>query len=365
MKTCSRAVMALVLGAVPVAAQQFDVTGSLPGPLHLSQSLQVAPPFLQPYTLSVTIPSGPFTIQGVTSGTLGLVGPHGGWSKVDYAWGNDAQGDFVLSVLAGANAPAPYAAQFPYNSEARVLGDLLFHVWDGAGLDYGVQIVVDAFEATHMMYANAAVDVGNDGSVECAVLCPGMCFPPVHSAALQVHAPDTDIRVHLDFLALGDCSGAMEHALVQLRFSRRLAAEAEVTGVGCSGAGLSPQMGTQGGALPRLGMTVPIQVQGLPVATPTPVACLVGVDDSMAYGLPLPLDLAPLGMPGCMQYLDPLLEFTTVIASANGVATWNLFLPNVDPLLGFEFLVQSLVPAPGANPAGLLTSDLLRLRVGI
>lgn len=358
-------VLATVLASTSVVAQQFQVSGTLPSPLALSQSLTVVPPFLQPYYLTINIPSGPFTIPGIDSGTLGLFGPHNGRSKVDYSWAYDAQGDFVLTVLADANAPNPYAASYPYNSDAQVLGDLIFHLWDGAGLDYGVQVVLHAVTSPPHWHNSASVDVGNDGSVECSLSCGSGCYPPTQVASLQMHAPNTDIRMHFDVWAMGDSGMNLEQQLVTVRFSRQLAAEALVTGTGCSGAGIAPQMGTQGGALPRLGMTVPIEVRGFPVAGSTPVACMVGIDDTMAYGLPLPIDLTPLGMPQCMQYLDPLLDLTMVIASTNGVATWNLFLPNDDLLLGLRFFVQALVPAPGANLAGLLSSDLLRLRVGI
>jgi len=74
------------------------------------------------------------------------------------------------------------------------------------------------------------------------------------------------------------------------------------------------------------------------------------------HGMPLPLDLAVVGAPGCVNRtsadvtlffgLDPQGAHTVVIA-----------LPNIPGLMGMPFYNQVVVMLPAANPLGMLVSN--------
>lgn len=87
-----------------------------------------------------------------------------------------------------------------------------------------------------------------------------------------------------------------------------------------------------------------------------PAVLQLGISSSLWSGLPLPLDLTPFGAPGCSLLTGPALTVVTVVDAA-GKAQINLPIPASPELLGAQFYVQWLVPAPGVNPLGLLLSD--------
>lgn len=125
-------------------------------------------------------------------------------------------------------------------------------------------------------------------------------------------------------------------------------------GTGCSGTAGIPSLRAVGPMRPDLGSTFVTEVGGMPTAAGAAVGVL-GLSSVLSNGNNLPLDLAPLGMPGCVQLVSA--DALALLGAANGRASWPLTVPAQGALLGLSFHQQALVPDPGANLAGLLASN--------
>ncbi|MBK8098138.1 MAG: hypothetical protein IPK26_13585 [Planctomycetes bacterium] len=129
---------------------------------------------------------------------------------------------------------------------------------------------------------------------------------------------------------------------------------------GCAAGGTVPTiLPTEPWTRPWLGETYSIAVSPLPANLAMLTA---GFGDQQHGQQPLPMDLTPLGMPGCMLNITP--ETTVLLTGNNSRATANLPVPNTASLLGQHLFQQALVLAPGANAAGLVVSDSVRAVVG-
>jgi hypothetical protein len=79
-------------------------------------------------------------------------------------------------------------------------------------------------------------------------------------------------------------------------------------------------------------------------------------------GLPLPLDLAAIGMPGCQQLVDALV--LDLMVSSATTASWSWAIPANPAIFGIEFFNQAFVPDPGANAFGFAVSNAGSGRLG-
>lgn len=73
-------------------------------------------------------------------------------------------------------------------------------------------------------------------------------------------------------------------------------------------------------------------------------------------------DLGNFAMPGCFQYVQPAV--TNGGFFAGGVARTPLGIPNQPSLMGLNLRAQSAPFQPGENPAGILTTNAVCVRVG-
>ena len=129
---------------------------------------------------------------------------------------------------------------------------------------------------------------------------------------------------------------------------------------GCTAGGAVPTLTpSEPWTRPWLGGTYVIDVAPLPANLALLIA---GFGDQQHGTIRLPLDLTPLGMPGCQLHITP--ETTVLLAGANGRATASLQVPNTASLLGQHLFQQAIVLAPAANAAGLVVSDSVRAVVG-
>lgn len=74
------------------------------------------------------------------------------------------------------------------------------------------------------------------------------------------------------------------------------------------------------------------------------------------------LDLAAFGMPGCFQHVQPAVTNGGFFSS--GVARTPLAIPNQPSLMGLNLRAQSAPFQPGENPAGILTTNAVCIRIG-
>ncbi|HET6203635.1 MAG TPA: hypothetical protein VFI25_12620 [Planctomycetota bacterium] len=123
----------------------------------------------------------------------------------------------------------------------------------------------------------------------------------------------------------------------------------DVFGDGCpSASGQVPRLGARGS--PTTGSTVQIHISGAP---PGAVAVLfVGLSDANAGSVPLPMDLTPVGLPGCWLLTSGEFAFpatTQATAPAPGRASFSFAIPPSPALIGAQAFVQWFVGAGGGQ----------------
>lgn len=121
---------------------------------------------------------------------------------------------------------------------------------------------------------------------------------------------------------------------------------------GCAGTrGRATVSAPSGG--PGLGQSFSLVFGDLPLGT-TSVIGFLGLSHVSFQGLPLPLDLGALAMPQCT--LDASMDLVLPVPAAAGAARLDVPIPAGSGLLGLWLFPQAVVPDPGANGAGLITS---------
>jgi hypothetical protein len=76
------------------------------------------------------------------------------------------------------------------------------------------------------------------------------------------------------------------------------------------------------------------------------------------------ISLAPLGAPGCSQYLASIGTSLLFLTPTTAPASVALAIPNNAGLVGMTLAAQSLLLTPGVNALGALTSNGLCIGVG-
>ena len=79
--------------------------------------------------------------------------------------------------------------------------------------------------------------------------------------------------------------------------------------------------------------------------------------------LPVPIDLASVGMPGCLLSINPFVFLTNVI-NPNNTFTQPFAIPNNPTLQNVQLVFQAAPLTPGFNSLGLLLSNGICTRVG-
>jgi hypothetical protein len=128
-------------------------------------------------------------------------------------------------------------------------------------------------------------------------------------------------------------------------------------GGGCAGTNGVPALFATS---PTLGATVNLTCTSL---RPNHAALfLIGFSNTNWLGVPLPVDLGLLGMPGCTGYTSA--DLVNAVVQTTGVAQSTVALPTVQTALGVNLHVQVLAQDPGANAFGAVVSSALTLTVG-
>lgn len=135
-----------------------------------------------------------------------------------------------------------------------------------------------------------------------------------------------------------------------------------VVGTGCTGSSLLPlELAPNPGAWPQLGKPFTVNLQG--AAPGTPALLGLGLREGAWLGVPLPIDLGPLGAPGCSLYHD-LLTFLAAPVFPSGTASLPLAIPMDAALYGARFNCSWLNIDPKGNSLGITTSSYARLILG-
>jgi hypothetical protein len=128
-------------------------------------------------------------------------------------------------------------------------------------------------------------------------------------------------------------------------------------GAGCPGTRGAPVLSA---TLPRLGAATTLTCVNL---VPNQFGWLVvGFSTTNWNGQPLPLDLAGLGMPGCIAHCS--IDLSVAGFQTNGVLQTQLTLSADPATLGTSFHAQALGLDPAANALGGVVSNALTLTTG-
>lgn len=111
----------------------------------------------------------------------------------------------------------------------------------------------------------------------------------------------------------------------------------ETFGTGCPGGADAPSL-TANGDRPILGQPFTITLQDLPPWQPT--LLLFGLSNTNWLGMPLPLDLEPLGAPGCELLVS--VEAVRPLFSWLGQRSISWSVPNQPALIGVQFYNQAM-----------------------
>jgi len=142
---------------------------------------------------------------------------------------------------------------------------------------------------------------------------------------------------------------------VAWRYGPAFPADFTSFGAACAaGAQLPPRLQASGASAPWSGAPFPVEVQDIGAAGQ--VLMLVGASRTSWFGaFPLPFDLTPSGMPGCM--LRVRADWIGVANLMGTCAQWSVSIPGDPALLGSAFYLQGLLADPAANPGGLLFTE--------
>jgi len=111
---------------------------------------------------------------------------------------------------------------------------------------------------------------------------------------------------------------------------------------------LTPVLANSG--TPRLGKTFAVTLSS--AKANTAAALILGASNNAWGPVPLPLDLSPLGAKGCPLLVSPLL-FTGLGVDIRGTAAANIFIPNINSLIGIQWYNQFFVFDSAANGLGM------------
>lgn len=107
------------------------------------------------------------------------------------------------------------------------------------------------------------------------------------------------------------------------------------------------------------GDTMSVTATGLPFATG---AMMLGFSTTTAGGVPLPIDLSALGMPGCLLHVAP--DRFAALSGTYGQAVHELAIPDDASLRGARFHLQAVSLDPWANAFGAALSAAHTVTIG-
>jgi hypothetical protein len=173
---------------------------------------------------------------------------------------------------------------------------------------------------------------------------------PTGFTSRQGHATSFDARREMVVLFGGARVGPGGAVATADTWELSIRATFEPFGTGCAFAAGTPMLDAVAGSRPQLGDTLQLEVM------PAGAAALfvAGTSDTTFLGAPLPLDLAPIGLPGCHLFTSADVAVAAPVTA--GVATTSIVIPPHRTLLGAQFFVQALALDAGAPVPGALSN---------
>jgi hypothetical protein len=113
----------------------------------------------------------------------------------------------------------------------------------------------------------------------------------------------------------------------------------------------------ESGTVPHLGSTLTMTTTNYPAGSTLGAHVLSLVQHNPG------IDLGPVGMPGCFQYLDT--TSTTIVLPSGGQSIFTLVIPNNPAFSGLPLIGQTYAFAPGVNALGVVSSNGVAMVVGI
>lgn len=133
-------------------------------------------------------------------------------------------------------------------------------------------------------------------------------------------------------------------------YATNASAQYGYVGAGC--AGTLPVSAQAVASRPQLGSNLSIGVNNLPFSL---TLMMIGFSNQVATGFgPLPIDLTPIGMPGCVARVSP--DLTTFVLGAATQAQFVVGIPNDPAFAGVPMFTQALTPDT-SNAFGYILSD--------
>ncbi|MDP6423697.1 MAG: hypothetical protein QGG14_03090 [Planctomycetota bacterium] len=132
-------------------------------------------------------------------------------------------------------------------------------------------------------------------------------------------------------------------------------------GKGCAGSRGVPILAATGEH--KIGATTTVQVANL--LPSQPAMLFIGASDKLWFGkIPLPFDLAAVGMTGCTQYIST--EISVATTTGPGFVTYKFVVPLRRELAGLIMFHQYYALDPGAKrPSRSVVSNAGKLTVGV
>lgn len=131
-------------------------------------------------------------------------------------------------------------------------------------------------------------------------------------------------------------------------------------GTACGPAPTAPILFADNSTAPWIGGSLGVGVVNAPPNSMVFIA--MGVSTVAWNGQTLPMSLDQYGMTGCSLFIAP--EFVVTAFAPFGAGIIGFPVPHDPTLIGTSLYAQGASPAPGANPASLLTTEAVHFVVG-
>ena len=128
------------------------------------------------------------------------------------------------------------------------------------------------------------------------------------------------------------------------------------SGSGCPGPSGTPQL--SGAGFAWIGAVPVLRVAPVPLLA----VFVLGASNTVSGGIPLPLPLGAIGMPGCT--LQVSLDTLVTASPVGGVSQISFPIPLQTALVGIIVYAQAGSLDPGANPLGLTISNAVAVAIG-